>query len=171
MLRNAMFMSIFLQKSCYHPVFHFEFREAESAPQSHTDSGGGGLVPKLCLTLATPWTVACQAPLPMGFSRQGYWSGLPFLSPGDLPDPGIRPGLLHCRQILYQLSYEGSLHLYLYLYLYLYISISIYIYIYLEVYLEFSSLFMEAEKFHNLLPTRYKARKASGIIQSQSEGL
>ena len=39
----------------------------------------------------TPWTVACQAPLSMGFSRQEYWSGLPFLSPGDLPDPGIKP--------------------------------------------------------------------------------
>ena len=42
--------------------------------------------------LATPWTAAHQAPLPMGFSRQGYWSSLPFLSPGDLPDPGIKPG-------------------------------------------------------------------------------
>ena len=38
---------------------------------------------------ATPWTVAYQAPLSMGFSRQEYWSGLPFLSSGDLPDPGI----------------------------------------------------------------------------------
>ena len=38
---------------------------------------------------ATPWTAACQAPLFMGFSRQGYWSGLPFPSPGDLPQPGI----------------------------------------------------------------------------------
>ena len=41
---------------------------------------------------ATPWTVACQAPPSMGFSRQEYWSGLPFPSPGDLPDPGIEPG-------------------------------------------------------------------------------
>ena len=39
----------------------------------------------------TPWTVAHQAPLSMGFSRQEYWSGLPFPSPGDLPDPGIEP--------------------------------------------------------------------------------
>ena len=38
---------------------------------------------------ATPWTVARQAPLSMGFPRQGYWSGLPFHTPGDLPDPGI----------------------------------------------------------------------------------
>ena len=38
----------------------------------------------------TPWTVAHQAPLSMGFSRQEYWSGLPFPSPGDLPNPGIK---------------------------------------------------------------------------------
>ena len=40
---------------------------------------------------ATLWTVAHQAPLSMGFSRQKYWSGLPFPSPGDLPDPGMEP--------------------------------------------------------------------------------
>ena len=40
---------------------------------------------------ATLWTVARQAPLSMGFSRQGYWSGLPCSPPGDLPDPGIEP--------------------------------------------------------------------------------
>ena len=40
---------------------------------------------------ATPWTEAHQAPPSMGFSRQGYWSGLPFPSPGDLPNPGIEP--------------------------------------------------------------------------------
>ena len=40
----------------------------------------------------TPWTVVLQAPLSMGFSRQEYWSGLPFPSPGDLPYPGIKPG-------------------------------------------------------------------------------
>jgi len=53
---------------------------------------GGGLVTKSCLTLVTPWTVAHQAPLSMGFSRQEYWSGLPFPSPGGLPDSGIEPG-------------------------------------------------------------------------------
>ena len=51
----------------------------------------GGLVAKSCPTLAIPWTGACQAPLSMGFSRQEYWSGLPFPSPGDLPDPGTKP--------------------------------------------------------------------------------
>ena len=40
---------------------------------------------------ATPWTAAHQAPLSMGFPRQEYWSGLPFPSPEDLPDPGIEP--------------------------------------------------------------------------------
>ena len=52
---------------------------------------GGGLVAKSCLTLATPWTVAHQAPLSMGFPRQAYQSGLPFPSPGELPDSGIKP--------------------------------------------------------------------------------
>ena len=97
---------------------------------------------------ATLWTVACQAPLSVGFSRPEYWSGQPFPSPEGHPNPGIEPrspalqadslpagsqgkpkntgvgslsllmqifptqesnqGLLHCRWILYQLSYEGS---------------------------------------------------------------
>ena len=52
---------------------------------------GGDLVTKSCLTLATPWTVACQAPPSMGFSRQEHWSGLLFSFPGDLPDTGIEP--------------------------------------------------------------------------------
>ena len=96
--------------------------------------------------LCDPWTVAHQASLSMGFSRPEYWSGLPCLPPGDLPNPGIEtrspalrvdsllsvppgkpkntgvgslsllqglfptqesnPGLPHCRQILYQLSYQ-----------------------------------------------------------------
>ena len=96
----------------------------------------------------TSWTVARQAPRSIGFSRQEYWSGLPFPPPGDLPNPGMEPrspalqadslpaepqgkpwntgvgslsllqgifltqesnwGLLHCRQILYRLSYQGS---------------------------------------------------------------
>ena len=53
--------------------------------------GGGCLVPKSCPTLATPRTIACQALLFMGFSRQEYWSELPFPSPGNLPNPGIEP--------------------------------------------------------------------------------
>ena len=53
--------------------------------------GGGGLVSQSCLTLVTRRTIACQDPLSMGFSRQEYWGGLPFPSPKDLPDPGIKP--------------------------------------------------------------------------------
>ena len=52
----------------------------------------GGLVVKSCPTLATSWTVACQAPLSIKFSKQKYWSGLPFPSPGDLLNPGVEPG-------------------------------------------------------------------------------
>ena len=106
------------------------------------------LVSQLCLTLCNPWTIACQAPSPSNSPGKKYWSGLPFLSSGDLPDSGIKPGspalqadslpaeppgkpkstgvgclslhqqifptrelnwgLLHCKQILYQLSYQGS---------------------------------------------------------------
>ena len=50
---------------------------------------GGSLVAKSCLTLETAWTVAHQAPLFMGFSRQENWRGLLFPSPGDVPNPGI----------------------------------------------------------------------------------
>ena len=53
--------------------------------------GGDDLFTKSCPTLAIPWTVVCQAPLSMGFSRQEYWSELPFPSPEDLPHPGIKP--------------------------------------------------------------------------------
>ena len=56
----------------------------------------------------TPWTVAYQAPLSMGFYRQENWSGLPFPSPGDLPDPGTEPGLPHSMHTLYRLSHQGS---------------------------------------------------------------
>ena len=42
-------------------------------------------------SFVTPWTIACQAPLSTGFPRQEYWSGLPFPSPGELPDAGIEP--------------------------------------------------------------------------------
>ena len=56
----------------------------------------------------TLWTVAHQAPLSVGFPRQEYWSGLPFPSPGDLPDKRLNPGLLHCRQILGHLNHQGN---------------------------------------------------------------
>ena len=57
-------------------------------------------------SLVTPWTVACQAPLSTEFSRQEYWSGLPFPSPGDLPDPGIKPGSPALQADSYHLSHK-----------------------------------------------------------------
>ena len=59
-------------------------------------------------SFVTPWAVARQAPLSMRFPRQEYWSGLLFCSSGNPPDPRIEPGVLHCRQILYRLSRQGS---------------------------------------------------------------
>ena len=56
----------------------------------------------------TPWTVAYQDPQSMGFSRQEYWSGLPFLLQGIFPTQGSNPGLPYFRQTLYCLSYQGS---------------------------------------------------------------
>ena len=56
---------------------------------------GDGLVAKSCPTLGTPWAVACQVPLSMGFPRQEYWNGLLFPSPGDLPRLGIDRRILY----------------------------------------------------------------------------
>ena len=56
----------------------------------------------------TLWTIAHQALLSLGFSRQEYWRELPVPPPGDLPDQGLKPGILHCRQILYQLSHREA---------------------------------------------------------------
>ena len=79
---------------------HLRGTWALQALQSLINCGGGGaveipllvlLVAKSCPTFATPWTVALQAPLSIGFPREEYWSGLPFLSPGDLSDPGVEP--------------------------------------------------------------------------------
>ena len=57
---------------------------------------------------AAPWTIAHQAPLSMGFSRQEYWSGLPRPPPGDLPDPGIKPVSPALQADSLQLSHWGS---------------------------------------------------------------
>ena len=62
-----------------------------------------------CVQLfAIPWTIAYQTPPSMEFSRQEYWSGLHFLLQGIFLTQGLNPGLLHCRQTLYHLSYQGS---------------------------------------------------------------
>ena len=69
----------------------------------------GGLVTKLCPTLVTPWTVACHAPLSVGFPRQEYWSGLPFPSLGDPPDSDIEPESLASPALgRWILSHQGS---------------------------------------------------------------
>ena len=70
--------------------------------------GGGGLVAKSCPTLVTPWTIAHQTPLSMGFPRQEYWSGLPSSTPGDLPDPGIKPKSTAVQVGSLPLSHQGS---------------------------------------------------------------
>ena len=63
-------------------------------------------------SFVAPWTVACQAPLSMGFPKQEYWSGLPFLSPGDLPDSGIESTVKPASPALQvdslPLSHQGS---------------------------------------------------------------
>ena len=56
----------------------------------------------------TPWTIARQASLSMGFSRQEYWSGLPFASPGDLPDPRIEPVSSALQADSLTLNHQGS---------------------------------------------------------------
>ena len=58
---------------------------------------------------AAPWTIGCQVPLPMGFSRQEYWSGLPLSSPGELPRPGIEPTSPALAGSFLTLSHLGSL--------------------------------------------------------------
>ena len=63
------------------------------------------LVAQLCPTLSDLMDRNPPGSSVHGLSRQEDWSGLPFPSPGDLPDPGIKPGLLYCRQILYHLSH------------------------------------------------------------------
>ena len=72
--------------------------------QMHVDAKSLSLVQ----LFVTPWTLAHQVPLSVGFSRQEYWSGLPFLPPVDLPDPGIKPGSLASQGDSLLLSHLGS---------------------------------------------------------------
>ena len=72
------------------------------------------LSPSHVQLFAIVWTVAYQAPPSMGFSRQECWNGLPFPSPGDLPNSGIEPGFSNCRQTL-PLKPSGKPHRYQYL--------------------------------------------------------
>ena len=81
--------------SCCHRARYIRSPECASSTLGgwfliHTH--GGTLVPRSCLTLVNPWTVARQASLPLEFPREEYWSGLLFPSPGNLFNPGIEPG-------------------------------------------------------------------------------
>jgi len=69
---------------------------------------GGGLVVHSCPTHCDPVDCSLPGSLSVEFSRQECWSGLLFPSPGDLPNPGIKPRFLHCRRVLCQLSHKGS---------------------------------------------------------------
>ena len=80
----------------HHPGPRFDPQLGNWEPTGHivwptTTKSKSNLVSQSCSTLCNPGTVAYQALLSMGFSRQEYWSGLPCPSPGDLPDPGIGP--------------------------------------------------------------------------------
>ena len=67
-------------------------QQKNDKPALNSVSGGGSLVAELCATIATPCTIARQGPLSMGFPRKEYWNGMPFSSPGDLPNLRIEPG-------------------------------------------------------------------------------
>ena len=75
--------------------YHADVKDSEinlqvvTGKDIHSMCGVVVLIAQLCLTLCNPWTVACQAPLSMEFSRQEYWNGLPFPIPGDSPNPRI----------------------------------------------------------------------------------
>ena len=77
----------FLRKNSQHK----QAEKQTAVGNTYNKTGAGGLVAQSCPTLATPWTVAPQAPLSMGLSRQEHWRGLAFPSPWDLPDPGNEP--------------------------------------------------------------------------------
>ena len=73
------------------------------------------LVAQSCPTLCYPVDYSLPGSSVHGFSMQEYWSGFPFPSPGDLPNTGTERGLLHCKQILYHLSQQGSSYYAMYL--------------------------------------------------------
>ena len=138
-----------------HTLIHIHYVLHTCINNNILTHGSDVLVAKSCLTFVTPWIVAHQAPLSMGNPNQDYWSGLPFPSPEDLPDPGIKPrslagSLLYCRRILYQLSHQGSLYMCIYLHICIYTSIFIYVYthiytntnpcIHMHTYITFCSL-------------------------------
>ena len=93
LLENLHFTEGYVFGSCVLLVSHVELRViCNSSFWIYFACYVGGLLAMSCPTLATPWTISCQAPLPMGFSRQEYWSGLPCPPPRDLPKPASTPG-------------------------------------------------------------------------------
>ena len=87
---NEIYVTFFKRKFMSH--FWTESERAESCLLPSAQNSPDVKVAYCGLVaLVTPWTIACQAPLSMGFPKQEYWSGLPFPSPGDLPDPEIKP--------------------------------------------------------------------------------
>ena len=88
---HALFQGIFLTQGSNPHLLHWQ---VDSLTLSHKGSPYALVCTKLLSRVqisVTPCTIACQAPLSIGFSRQEYWSGLPFPPPGDLPNPGIKP--------------------------------------------------------------------------------
>ena len=90
--------------------------------------------------LATPWTIACQAPLSIGFSRQEYWSGLTCPPPGNLPNKGIKPASLTSpalagRCFTTSATWEDYVCVCICMYVYIYTYIHMYVYIYIYMYL------------------------------------
>ena len=81
--------------------YHADVKDSEinlqvvTGKDIHSMCGVVVLIAQLCLTLCNPWTVACQAPLSMEFSRQEYWNGLPFHSPGESSQPRDRTWVSH----------------------------------------------------------------------------
>ena len=89
----------------WYPLYHVLFALADWIQLTLIPEGWD--VPRCCCC-PTPWNIAHQAPLSMGFPRQEYWSGLPFSSPGDLPDPGLNLGLLSWQVGSLPLSHQGN---------------------------------------------------------------
>ena len=88
---HALFQGIFLTQGSNPHLLDWQ---ADCLTLSHQGSPYGLVCTKLLSRVqisVIPWTLACQAPLSIGYSRQEHWSGLPFPSPGDLPNPGIKP--------------------------------------------------------------------------------
>ena len=107
---------------CLNAALHL--RHERSAEGSSSSSGAmlhksGGesesAVAQSRLTLCDPMDCIYQAPPFTGFSRQEYWSGLPFPSPGIFLTQGLIPGLLHCRQTLYRLKVEEESQIFIFL--------------------------------------------------------